>query len=370
MKVPFISFEKRNQEIKTEVLLEFEKFFDSQYYVLGESTTSFENSFSLFNQTKHAIGVSNGLDALILSLKALNIKPGDQVIVPSNTYIASVLAITNCNAIPLFVEPRIDTYNINPELIEELITEKTKAIMPVHLYGQACEMDKILDISKKYNLSIVEDNAQAHGATFNGKPTGSFGHVNATSFYPSKNLGALGEAGAVTTNDDELATKVRTLRNYGSLKRYHNDMIGSNYRIDEFEAAYLNLALKRLEKWNEYRDKVASKYNEDLKEVGDIKLSKLAQNATTVNHQFVIRTNYRDELKAYLEKNGISTVIHYPIPPHLQKCYQDLGFKKGSFPIAENIAESILSLPIYYGMEEEKTAYVISKVKEFYYHVL
>ena len=253
MKIPFFSFDQRNSSIRSEVLKRFESFFDSKYYVLGGYTQKFEARFSEYCGTKYAVGVSSGLDALHLSLKALDIGAGDEVIVPSNTYIATVLAVSYTGAKPVFVEPRYETANINPELITDYITPKTKAIMPVHLYGQACEMNAIMDIADEHGLYVIEDNAQAQGATCHGKKTGSFGIVNATSFYPTKNLGALGEAGAITTDSVSIANRIKSLRNYGSSERYYNDEIGYNNRIDEFEAAFLDLALDKLDKWNQER---------------------------------------------------------------------------------------------------------------------
>lgn len=366
MNIPFLNFEGRNKDIREEALKTFENFFDSKWYVLGNYTNQFEADYAAFNQTKYAVGVSTGLDALHLALRALGVGEGDEVIVPSNTYIATVLSISYVGATPIFVEPRITTYNINPELIEAAITPKTKAIMPVHLYGQACEMDAIMEIAKKHNLYVIEDNAQAHGATYNGKITGSFGEANAVSFYPTKNLGAVGEAGAITTDDSEVAHNIKVLRNYGSQKRYYNEVKGYNNRIDEFEAGFLSLALKYLDKWTIERNRLAELYMTHLSDVKDLILPYLAEGATTVNHLFVIRLNRRDELMEYLKGKGIGSVIHYPIPPHLQEAYQELGYKKGDFPIAEEIAETCLSLPLYVGLEDEEVIYVCNTIKNFF----
>lgn len=365
MNIPFFSFEKKNQQVRQETLQVFEQFFDSAWYVLGKYTTEFEENYARFNQVEHCVGVSTGLDALHLSLKALDIGAGDEVIVPSNTYIATVLAVSYTGAKPVFVEPREETANINPEMIEAAITTRTKCIMPVHLYGQPCEMDAIMDIADKYNLYVVEDNAQAHGATYNGRMAGSFGHINATSFYPTKNLGALGEAGAVTTNDPELAEKVRTLRNYGSKERYYNEVIGYNNRIDEFEAAYLNIALKKLEGWNAERQKLAQAYRERLEDIPNIRLLKEVEKATSVYHLFVIKSNKRDALRSYLAEHGIGTQIHYPVPPHLQECYKHLGLKIGHAPIAEELAETCLSLPLWVGVTEEMVSQICAVIRKF-----
>lgn len=366
MNVPFLNFEARNKDLKQETLQVFEQFFDSKWYVLGKFTEQFETDYAIFSNTKFAVGVGTGLDALHLALRALGIGEGDEVIVPSNTYIATVLSISYVGAIPIFVEPRLSTYNINPDLIEAAVTPRTKAIMPVHLYGQACEMDAIMKIARKHNLAVVEDNAQAHGATYNGKITGSFGVANAVSFYPTKNLGALGEAGAVTTDNDELAHKIKVLRNYGSQKRYYNEIKGYNNRIDEFEAAFLSIALKHLSNWTKHRQEIAQWYFEGLKDVGDLILPLTIDKATHVYHLFVIRTQKRDELYEYLRENGIETVIHYPIPPHLQECYKDLGYKKGDFPIAEEIADTVLSLPFYPGLTKDMVEYICYQCKQFF----
>lgn len=366
MDIPFFSFEKRNADIKKEALARFEEFFDSQWYVLGSFTEQFEQDFAVFSKAKFSVGVGSGLDALHLSLLALGIGPGDEVIVPSNTYIASVLSISYTGARPVFVEPRIETGNMNPELIEDLISERTKCIMPVHLYGQACEMAEIVDIAKKHSISIVEDNAQAQGATCNGRMTGSFGAINATSFYPTKNLGALGEAGAITTDETELAEKVKVLRNYGSSKRYYNEVVGFNKRIDEFEAAYLVSALKWLPEWTEERRRIAGMYQGLLKGNRNVTLMSLANGCTSVYHLFPVRVELRDELRTYLANNGIGTQIHYPVPPHLQEAYRDLGYERGSFPIAERLADELISLPIYPGLEESQIEYICNSIRDFY----
>lgn len=366
MEIPFFSFEKRNEQVRAETLKAFEQFFDSGWYVLGESTKSFEENYARFNQVNHCVGVSTGLDALHLALRALGIGEGDEVIVPSNTYIATVLAVSYTGATPVFVEPRMETANINPDLIEAAITKRTKCIMPVHLYGQPCEMDQIMAIANNHGLYVVEDNAQAHGATYNGKMTGSFGHINATSFYPTKNLGALGEAGAVTTDDSELAEKVRTLRNYGSKERYYNEVIGYNNRIDEFEAAYLNVALKYLEEWTEERKKIALLYRQYLDDIPEVQLLEEAEGTNSVYHLFVIKTNQRDQLRSYLQKKGIGTQIHYPVPPHLQEAYKDLKLSSGDFPIAERFAKYSLSLPIWPGISEKNIDFICKVIRSFY----
>lgn len=364
--IPFLSFEAMNAQIREEMGEAFERVFASNWYILGKEVANFEAQYAKWNQVKYCVGVANGLEALHLSLRALGIGNGDEVIVPSNTYIATVLAVSFVGAKPVFVEPRLNTYNINPERIEEAITPKTKAIMPVHLYGQTCEMDAIMEIAKKYNLYVIEDNAQAHGATYDGKMTGSFGILNGTSFYPGKNLGALGDAGAITTDDEALHRKCQTLRNYGSQKKYYNEMIGYNSRLDELQAAFLSVKLKYLERWTEERRQIASWYNEELKKIEEIILPEIAPKATSVWHLYVIRTKRRDELQTHLQRNGIGTMIHYPIPPHLQEAYRHLGYKRGDFPIAEEIADTALSLPLYVGIGESGATFVAEKIREFF----
>lgn len=365
MKIPFLNFTPMHMGIKAEMQEAFGRVYDSNWFVLGKEVEQFEKAYATFNQVKYTVGLSNGLDALHLALKACGVGVGDEVIVPSNTYIATVLAVSYVGATPVFVEPKIETYNIDPDRIEEVITSKTKAIMPVHLYGQACEMTAIMTLAKKYNLFVIEDNAQSQGATFNGKLAGSWGDINGTSYYPGKNLGALGDAGAVTSNSDDLAQKVKVLRNYGSQKKYYNEVIGHNMRLDELQAALLSVKLKKLTEWTLQRQKIAGWYNEGLREIDGLILPKVAEGATHVYHLYVVRTKLRDELQEYLAAAGIGTLIHYPIPPHLQEAYKDLGLKKGDFPIAEEIAETALSLPLWPGMTIEDVKYTIKLLKQF-----
>jgi len=296
----------------------------------------------------------------------VGVGPGDEVITPSNSFIASALAISYTGAVPVFAEPNIQTYNIDPGEIEKYITAKTKAIMPVHLYGQACEMDRIIDIAAKHGLYVIEDNAQAQGAAFKNKKTGSFGSVNATSFYPGKNLGALGDAGAVTTSDVMLAQKVKMLRNYGSLEKYQHDCIGYNMRLDEVQAALLSVKLKYLDSWTKERQQIAAWYDEALQNIDDLILPVVGADCTHVYHLYVIRTKKRNELREYLAKNNIGTLIHYPIPTHLQKAYQDLGHKEGDFPIAEEIASTCLSLPLFPGLSQKEVFFVAGTIKNFF----
>lgn len=363
--VPFLSFEESNKTIKAEILESFESFFDNGWYVLGENVKNFEQQYASFSQVDYAVGVSNGLDALHIALKSLGIGEGDEVIIPSNTYIATALAVSYVGATPIFVEPDTDTYNLDPNKLENSITSKTKAIMPVHLYGQACEMQAIMKIAEKHRLFVIEDNAQSQGASYNGKLTGSWGDINGTSFYPGKNLGALGDAGGITTNNKELAQKAAVLRNYGSEKKYYNEVIGFNMRLDECQAGFLSIKLRYLNDWIRQRQEIAGWYNEVLKNFSDLILPKVAENSTHSYHLYVIRTNKRDELQKHLADNGVGSLIHYPIPPHLQQAYKNLGFKKGDFPIAEELADTSLSLPIWPGMTIEMIEMIADIIKSF-----
>lgn len=364
LKIPFVSFLPMEYELNKELHAAFERVFKASWYIDGNEDKTFEEKFASYIGVKHCIGCGNGLDSLMLSLKALGIGAGDEVIVPSNTYIATALAVTYTGATPVFVEPDINTFNINPLNIEEKITSKTKAIMPVHLYGQPCEMEPIIDIANKYNLVIVEDCAQAHGATYKGKKIGSFSTVAGFSFYPGKNLGALGDAGAVVTDNDEIAEKVRALGNYGSDYKYHHIYQGNNSRLDELQAAFLSVKLPHLDRMNRDRQRTAQRYLSEIKN-SQIILPKIIDDVEHVWHVFAIRCKRRNELEQYLNDNGIGTNKHYPIPIHLQKAYAELGFKKGDFPIAEEISATQLSLPIYYGMTDEQITYVIEKINKF-----
>ncbi|MFI5172640.1 MAG: DegT/DnrJ/EryC1/StrS family aminotransferase [Chitinophagales bacterium] len=366
MQIPYLSFKGMHDKIKFEIVDAFEKFYDKGWFVSGAAVEAFERNYAEFNNVKFTVGVSNGFDALYLALRSLNIGPGDEVIVPSNTYIATVLAVSYTGAIPVFVEPDIGTYNIDPKNISKAITNKTKAILPVHLYGQACRMDEIMGIAEKHNLHVVEDNAQAHGAAFNGKMTGSFGVINATSFYPGKNLGALGEAGAITTDDKMLAEKCRVLRNYGSEKKYYNQEQGFNMRMDECQAAFLSVKLKYLAKWIIQREITASIYSEELKNVGDIILPMIETSSTHVWHIYMIRTQYRDRLQEFLKNSGVETMIHYPVPVHLQQAYRNMNYVKGDFPVAEEISLTCLSLPIWPGLTETEINYTCTAIKKFF----
>ena len=364
MKIPFVSFLPMERELDNDIRKAFERVFARSWYIEGVEDEAFEKAFAEYCDSKYCVGVGNGLDALMLALKALGVGEGDEVIVPSNTYIATALAVTYVGATPVFVEPDIKTFNINPILIEEAITDKTKAIMPVHLYGQACDMDQIMMVAKKHNLYVVEDCAQAHGATYKGKVIGSFGNAAGFSFYPGKNLGALGDAGATVTSNKELADKIRALGNYGSDYKYHHIYQGNNSRLDEMQAAFLAAKLPHLDRINVERRKIAQKYMEGIDNPVVI-LPYVPKDMVPVWHIFGIRCERRDELEAFLNQRGIGTNKHYPIPIHLQDCYKKLGYKKGDFPIAEEISATELSIPMYYGMSDEEIQFVIDSINEF-----
>lgn len=364
MRVPFVDFKPMEHELDADLRSAFERVYTRSWYIGGEEDRSFEKAFAEYCCVDYCVGVGNGLDALMISLKALDIKEGDEVIVPSNTYIASALAVTYVGARPTFVEPDIRTFNIDPSKIEESINSRTKAIMPVHLYGQPCNLDPIIEIAKRYNLYVVEDCAQAHGATYKGKTVGSFGNAACFSFYPGKNLGALGDAGATVSNDEELIKKVRILGNYGSDYKYHHIYKGNNSRLDEMQAAFLAAKLPHLERMNKERRRLAQRYLEKISNP-QIILPHVIDEAVPVWHVFGIRCKRRDKLEQYLNEKGIGTNKHYPIPMHLQECYKNLGYKKGDFPIAEEISETELSLPMYYGMTDEEIKYVIEIINEF-----
>ena len=364
MKIPFVTFKPMEAVLDKELREAFNRVYTRSWYIEGVEDETFEKAFAEYCDSKYCVGVGNGLDALFLALKALGVGAGDEVIVPSNTYIATALAVTYVGATPVFVEPDIRTFNIDPTRIEEAITDKTKAIMPVHLYGQPCDMDPIMEIAKKYGLFVVEDCAQAHGATYKGKVIGSFGDAAGFSFYPGKNLGALGDAGATVTNDEELAKKVRALGNYGSDYKYHHIYKGNNSRLDELQAAFLAAKLPHLNRINEERRRIAQKYIDGIKNE-EVILPYIPEYANPVWHIFGIRCKRRDELEKFLNDAGIGTNKHYPIPMHLQECYKDLGFKEGDVPIAEEISATELSIPMYYGMTDEEVQYVIDKVNEF-----
>lgn len=332
----------------------------SGWYVLGNEVRYFEEEFSNYTGRKYCVGLNSGLDALIMSVRALGIGRGDEVIVQANTYIATVLGITENDAVPVFVEPD-EYYNMDADKIEQAITDRTKAIMITHLYGQASNMAPIVEIARKYHLELIEDCAQSHGACFEGKMTGTFGISGCFSFYPTKNLGAFGDAGAIVTDDEAFADKIRMMRNYGSKVKYHNEIEGVNSRLDEMQAALLRVKLTHLQELNSERKTLAKRYTEGITNPA-IVLPGLREGAESIYHQYVVRCAKREALQKVLEQYGIQTQIHYPIPPHLAKCYTHLGHKKGEYPLSETYADTVLSLPIYTGMTFAEQDYVIEQI--------
>ena len=363
--IPFLDLKAQYLELKAEIDLAYQRVMDSGWYILSEEVRTFEQEFAGYVGVKHCVGVGNGLEALQMILLAYGIGPGDEVIVPANTYIASWLSVSYVGATPVPVEPDPQTHNIDPARILKSITKRTKAIMPVHLYGQPTEMIGIWKLAEQHGLRIIEDSAQAHGVKYMDKMAGNLGSAAAFSFYPTKNLGAFGDAGAVTTNEDELADKVRVLRNYGSRKKYFNEVKGHNSRLDPLQAAFLRVKLKYLEEWNLRRERLASHYLERLQGLPGLGLPKVAPHTGHGWHLFVITHNDRDMLKSFLEEHGIETLIHYPVPPHLSEAYVDLAYKAGDFPVTEKLAERVLSLPIGPHLKMEQADFVIERVREF-----
>ncbi len=360
--IKFLDLHKINERYRIEIDERIKAVLDSGWYLLGEQDKTFENNFAAYCGVKHCIGCANGLEALSLIIKGYDFCAGDEIIVPANTYIASILAITQNGCTPVLVEPDINTYNINPDLIEEKITEKTKAIMVVHLYGQAVQMEKIRQIAEKYNLKIIEDSAQAHGAMYQGKRAGNLGDASGFSFYPGKNLGCLGDGGCVTTNDDELAFRIRAIANYGSDYKYHHIFKGVNSRLDEIQAAILDVKLKYLDEDNKKRREIAKFYRENINNPAII-LPEPYDEAAHVWHIFAIRTKDRNKLQKYLEKHDIQTNIHYPVPPHKQECYKEWSHL--SFPITEQIHTEVLSLPMSPVLEDAETQKVVEVINEY-----
>ncbi|OTW80159.1 aminotransferase [Bacillus thuringiensis serovar cameroun] len=362
--IPFLDLKQINLQHKNEIEEAMKRVLESGWYVLGKEVTEFEEKFATYCGTKYAVGVANGLDALILILRAYGIGEGDEVIVPANTYIASILAISANGATPILVEPQVETFNINPQQIEEKVSSKTKAIMAVHLCGQAANMDAINKIAEKYNLKVIEDAAQAHGAIYNEKRTGNLGDAAGFSFYPGKNLGALGDGGAITTNDSVLVEKIRALRNYGSHVKYENLFKGMNSRLDELQAAILNIKLGYLDQQNEHRRKVAEYYLNNIKNPKiELPVVENCDRKSHVWHLFVVKTGKRADLQQFLQENGVQTMIHYPIPPHKQEAYQE--WSNLSYPITEIIHEQVLSLPISPVISMEEVEKVVEKINQY-----
>ncbi len=362
MVIKFLDLHKINERFRVEFDKKVKEVLDSGWYIHGKQDELFEKHFAEFCGVKHCIGCANGLDALNLIIRGFGFKEGDEIIVPANTYIASILAISENGCTPVLVEPDINTYNINPDLIEEKITKNTKAIMVVHLYGQAVQAEKIQHIAKQHGLKIIEDSAQAHGAVYKGKKTGSLGDASGFSFYPGKNLGCLGDGGCVTTNDDELAARIRAIANYGSDRKYHHIYKGINSRLDEFQAAFLDVKLSCLNEDNSRRREISKFYRENIKNPKII-LPKVYDENAHVWHIFAVRTPKRDEFQKYLADNGIQTIIHYPTPPHKQDAYKE--WNELSYPITEEIHNTVLSLPISPVITDEEAARVVEVINEY-----
>ncbi|WP_028999011.1 DegT/DnrJ/EryC1/StrS family aminotransferase [Azohydromonas australica] len=362
--IPFLDLRAINAAQRDELVAAFERVLDSGWYVMGQELQHFESEYADYCGAAHCVGVGNGLDALVLALRALDIGPGDEVLVPANTYIATWLAASHVGATPVPVEPDPETCNLDPARLEAAITPRTRAVMPVHLYGQPADLDPILAVARRHGLKVVEDGAQAHGARYKGRRLGAHGDAVAWSFYPGKNLGALGDGGAVTTDDAALAERVRTLRNYGSKVKYHNEVIGTNSRLDELQAALLRPKLRTLDEFNRRRAAVAARYLEGLAGVPGLGLPTVADFAEPVWHLFVVRHARRDALAQRLAAAGVGTVIHYPVAPHLQPAYAVLGLARGTLPISERLHEQVLSLPIGPTQTEDQTNAVIAAVRD------
>lgn len=362
--IPFISLDSQHAEIKAHVHKAFQNVYEQNWFILGKEVEAFEQEYAAFCNASHCISVGNGLDALFISLKACGIGPGDEVIVPSHTFVATWLAVARTGATIVPVEPNLSAFNIDARTILPAITEKTRGIIPVHLYGQPCDMS-FLNEARSRNIFVIEDNAQAHGAKWNNLVTGGIGDISATSFYPAKNLGCLGDGGAVVTNNDKFDQYARRYRNYGFSEKNVSDSQGVNSRLDEIQAAVLRIKLRYLQEWNAERKRLAGLYFAGLKGIEALKLPVAIPGATHVFHLFVVRTSRRDELRNHLTSMKIGTGIHYPTPPHLQESFRILGFKKGDFPIAEEIANTSLSLPLYPGMETSDVEYVCDTIRKF-----
>lgn len=358
MDVPFLDLKSINDRYRDGLQSAMSRVLDSGWLILGEETHAFEREFAAYCGTKYCVGVGNGLEALVLLLRAMDIGKGDEVIVPSNTYIATWLAATHVGAVPVPVEPIEGTYNVNPQKMVAAITSRTRAIIAVHLYGQPAEMDQIMKLAEQHGLRVIEDAAQAHGAKYLGRRVGSLGHAAGFSFYPGKNLGALGDAGAITTDDASIADRVRVLRNYGSRVKYVNEVTGTNSRLDELQSAFLRTKLPLLDSDNAKRAALADEYRSRL-DPSSIILPMVSDGAEPVWHVFAVRVRHRDAFQRALQAEGIGTVIHYPIPPHLQACYAHLGLSKGALPISERIHEQIISIPLWPGMSKEAIDRVI-----------
>lgn len=365
MKIPFLDMKSPYRELKEELDAAYLRVMDSGWYILGEEVKAFEQEFAEYCNVKYCIGVGNGLEALHLILRAYGIGEGDEVIVPSNTYIATWLAVSYAGARPVPVEPDARTYNLDPHHVEAAITSRTRAILPVHLYGLTADMDPLMALANKYDLKVIEDAAQAQGSCYKERKSGTLGHAAGFSFYPGKNLGATGDAGAVTTDDEKLAERILILRNYGSKVKYYNDIKGYNSRLDEMQAAFLRVKLHHLDEWNKRRATVADFYVENLAGIPQLTLPHVSDWASPIWHIFPIRHPKRDELQSYLKSKGVDTLIHYPIPPHLSGAYASFDMQEGTFPIAEMIASTELSLPMGPHLTLDQAEYIVERIREF-----
>ncbi len=365
MKVPFLDLKAPYAELRDEMDAAYRRVMESGWFIMGEELNAFEAEFAAYCEARHCVGVGNGLDALHLILRAMNIGAGDEVIVPANTYIATWLAVTYAGATPVPVEPDGRTYNLDPARIEDAVTPRTKAVMPVHLYGQCADMDAITEVASRNGLMVIEDAAQAQGARYKGRRAGGLGDAAGFSFYPGKNLGALGDAGAIVTNDDGLADRIRMLRNYGSSVKYHNEEKGFNSRLDELQAALLRVKLGKLDEWNDRRKRIALQYLQELEGTPELTLPFVPEWADPVWHLFVVRHTARQRLQEDLAGNGIGTLIHYPLSPHLQAAYRELGYAAGAFPLSEGLAKQVLSLPIGPHLSHNEVQQVITQVADF-----
>lgn len=366
MEVPVFTPVRQYLNLKEEIDLAIQKVLNRGDFILGEEVREFEQKVAEYLGVKHAIGVASGTDALQIALMAIGLKPGDEVITTPFTFIATAETVALLGGKPVYVDIEEKTYNINPDLIEEKISEKTKAIIPVHLYGQPAEMEKIIDIARRYNLYVIEDSAQALGSEYKGKKVCTFGDISCISFFPTKNLGAFGDAGMIVTNNDELAEKMKMIRVHGARIRYTHEILGVNSRLDTLQASILLVKFKYLDKWNERRIQIAKKYNDGLKDIDSILLPYSEPYNKHIYHQYTIRTKYRDELSSFLKERGVQTAVHYPLPLHLQKVFSYLGYKQGDFPVAEKCAKEVLSLPVFPELKDDEIDYVIESVREFY----
>jgi dTDP-4-amino-4,6-dideoxygalactose transaminase len=364
--IPFLNLGHSHDLLSDAIHDAFNRVYDRGWFVLGREVESFEREYGDYSGVPCCVGVGNGLDALTLALKSCDVGPGDEVIVPAHTYLATWLAVTRAGATPVGVDADPATCNIDVSRVSERVTDRTRAIIPVHLYGQPCNMTRLDEISRQFGVPIIEDNAQGHGAMWRDKKTGSFGLVNATSFYPTKNLGALGDGGAVTTFDHDKANFLRIARNYGLTDKTRMPVQGMNSRLDELQAAFLRAKLLYLDQWNEERRRLAAIYLSNLQDVGDLTLPLADKEGVHVYHLFVIQTNFRDALRAHLKNCGIETLIHYPVPPHLQEAFSGAGYRRGDFPQAERLAETVISLPLWMGLRDSQVERVAEAVRAFF----